>query len=126
MANAYSLDLRVRAVAYFDLGNSYEETAETFGVSDSAVKSWVRRRDREGSLEASPHGGGQRPAFDEASAALLRRLINEKPDRTNAELVTLLEAQGGPSVDPSTISRQCQRLGISRKKNAQSRRARAR
>lgn len=123
MPKAYSLDLRVRVVAYVDLGHSYEEAAEVFGVSFSSVRLWMSRRDKTGSLEAAPHGGGQQPAFDEASSELLRQLIEEKPDRTNPEIVKLLVERGGPRVDPSTISRQCRRLGISRKKNAKSRRA---
>jgi transposase len=124
MPNSYSLDLRVRVVNYVDLGNSCEDAAELFDVSFSAVRAWMRLRDTTGSLERAPHGGGQRPGFDEAGSACLRQLVEEKPDRTNKELVELLVEAGHARVDPSTISRQCRRLGISRKKNTQSGRAR--
>ncbi|RYG29354.1 MAG: transposase [Burkholderiales bacterium] len=124
MPSPLSLDLRERIVAYYDLGHSAEETAETFVVSPSCVRSLVRLRDRTGSLEPKPHGGGQRPVFDEQSAELLRRVNAQHNDLPLKELAQKLVEAGGPEVDPSTVAKQLKRMGISRKKNAQSRRAR--
>ena len=123
MPRPLSLDLRQRIVAYYDLGNSAEDTAETFQVSVSAVRSLVRLRNKTGSLEPQPHGGGQRPAFDEQSAELLRRVNERYYDIPLKDLAERLVEAGGPRVDPSTIARQLKRMGISRKKNPTSGRA---
>lgn len=124
MSKPLSLDLRERIVAYYDLGHSAEDTSETFAVSPSCVRTLVRLRDRTGSLEPKPHGGGQRPAFDERSEELLRELNAQHSDLTLKELAQKLVEAGGPDVDPSTVAKHLKGMGVSRKKNAQSRRAR--
>lgn len=124
MPKAYSVDLRVRVVDYYDLGHSYEETAEVFNVSESFVKSMVKLRDAEGTVVPKPHGGGNQPAFKtDEQKALLLRLNEEHPDLTLKELARKVAEAGGPDVDFTTIARTLSSLGISRKKNAKSGRA---
>lgn len=124
MPKAYSLDLRVRVLDYYDLGHSYEETAEVFKVSESFVKSMVKQREREGTVEIKPHGGGNQPAFKTAEQkAMLLNLSEQHPDLTLKELAQKVAEAGGPKVDHTTVGRTLRSLGVSRKKNTPSGRA---
>lgn len=87
MPKAYSVDRRVRAVYYYDLGHSYEDTAEAFWVSESFVKSKMKLRDAEGTVVPKPLGGGNQSTFKtDEQKALLLRLNEEHPDLTLKEV----------------------------------------
>lgn len=48
--NAYSKDLRLKALAAIDRGIPRKEVADLFGVSRSTIKRWLGRRRRTGDL----------------------------------------------------------------------------
>src|SRR3712207_3824817 len=51
MTQSYSLDLRVRVVAFVEAGHSCRAAARHFGVSDSCAIKLMQRQRRSGSLE---------------------------------------------------------------------------
>ncbi|HEX6051507.1 MAG TPA: hypothetical protein VFZ21_19645 [Gemmatimonadaceae bacterium] len=78
-----------------------------------------RRRAREGgSPAARPHTGGGRPKVDAADGAVLRALVEERNDRTLAELAALYGHRTGVAVSIHAIHRACGRLDLRRKKRS--------
>jgi transposase len=58
--NAYSLDLRERAMEYLDAGHTYKQTSELFMVTMRTLFNWSRLREENGDLSfkqspRSPH-----------------------------------------------------------------------
>jgi transposase len=58
--NAYSEDLRMRAIKYVESGHKYKESAERYGISERTICNWVRLKKESGSLKVevvprSPH-----------------------------------------------------------------------
>src|SRR2546421_650535 len=85
--NAYSHDLRQRVVDACDAGGATrEQIAARFSVSTAWIRKLLRRRDRTGSVDPKPHGGGHPPAFDAAAGQRLRQAVRDDPDATLAEL----------------------------------------
>src|SRR2546423_12183178 len=83
----YSLDLRERVAAAIEhQEGSWRAIAHRFRVSLSFVIRLMQRRRQTGGLDAKSHGGGHPPALDEAARQRLRRLVQEQPDATLAEL----------------------------------------
>lgn len=126
MTSSYSLDLRVRVVAKYDEGFSYDDVAEMFSVHPRTVRRWVKLRDAEGHLDNKPHGGGPRATLDEAGRAELRRLHEADNDAYLHELAERLSAYLGKPVSVGIIGRELAKMGITRKKNASKRRSRTR
>lgn len=54
---AYSKDLRLRVLAAVDRGMPRKEVAETFGVSVSTIKGYLKLCRQSGGVEASPIPG---------------------------------------------------------------------
>lgn len=116
MPRAISEDLRRRVVAAYKAGNAtYEDVAARFGVSRATVDRLLARHRRTGSVAASPHGGAPPRRLDAHGDALLRTLVEGKPDRTNAELAAALEALGH-KVSTATVSRRLKAMSLTRKK----------
>jgi transposase len=115
---AYSIDLRERVVAACDEGTEIrEETAERLCVSTSFIRKLLRRRRQTGSIAAKPHAGGGRPSLGKADLRQVRRLVDEKPDATLAELCRRLATRTGRRVRPWTMCRALQKLKLPRKKS---------
>lgn len=49
--NAYSLDLRIRAMDYLDEGHTYAETSNLFKICLRTIYNWSRLRNEKGSLD---------------------------------------------------------------------------
>ncbi len=112
---AYSKDLRLRVLVACDRGMPRGEVAETFGVSVSTVKRYLRLRRETGGVEARPIPGPparEREALEEALPAQVSR----NPDLTLAEHCELLEEERGVGVSTATMSRALKRLGLPLKK----------
>ena len=112
---AYSKDLRLRVLVACDRGMPRGEVAETFGVSVSTVKRYLRLRRETGGVEAKPIPGPparKREALEEALPAQVSR----NPDLTLAEHCELLEEERGVGVSTATMSRALKRLGLPLKK----------
>ncbi|WP_437294639.1 IS630 transposase-related protein [Sorangium sp. So ce426] len=120
----YSLDLRRRIVdAYVNGEGSIREIAERFSVAPNTVQNYLTQVRATGSLAPLPHGGGVGPKIDRAGLDEVRKLVEEKNDRTLAELAEQFEQRQEVRVSIPTMHRALQRLGITRKKNASSERA---
>jgi transposase len=115
---AYSFDLRQKILRACDqrLG-SQRAIATLFGVSQSFVEKLLRRRRTTGEIAPCPHAGGRRALCDEAAVAVVRRLVQEQPDATLAELCERLLAQQGLRVSVPTMGRLVIALRLPRKKS---------
>jgi transposase len=115
---AYSTDLRQKILRACDqrLG-SQRAIATLFGVSQSFVEKLLRRQRATGAISPRPHGGGRRAICDAAALAHVRRLVQEHPDATLAELAAQLEAQHSLRVSVPTMGRIVLHLKLPRKKS---------
>lgn len=112
---AYSKDLRLRVLAAVDRGMPRKEAAETFGVSASTVKRYLRLRRETGGVEAKKIPGP--PARKrEILKTVLPAQVSRNPDLTLAEHRELLEDERGVSVSTATVSRVLKDLRLPLKK----------
>ena len=112
-----SLDLRERIVRAVENGSSIRQAALRFEVSPSAAVKLLRRVRASGNAAPARFGGHRRPILDEHEA-LVRSLLNAKPDTTLVELQAELARRGVVVRAPSTILRWLRRSGLTRKKSA--------
>jgi transposase len=113
----YSLDMRERAVALLDEGESSIEVAEMLGVSDSWVRKMRLRREALGHLMPGSPPGKERK-LSEAQEEQLCLLAFEQPDATLEELVELAARRMKVDLSISTVSRRLIEMGMTRKKRA--------
>ncbi len=121
---SYSLDLRRRLVAGRRRGQSAEELARLFGVSKRSVERFWKRQVQEGTLEPKARGGYRRSRL-EGHDELLRRWISRQPDLSLEELRGRLREQLDIGIGVTALWHRLEKLGLSYKKNAARRRARA-
>ena len=116
----YSIDLRQRVVEAYESGEgTQKEIAELFGVSLSWVESLLRRWRETGSVLPKPHGGGRQAKITGKTLDRLKTLVAENPSATLEELRRKCRTKGSIM----SVFRALQRLGITRKKVPQLRRA---
>jgi transposase len=116
--NAYSKDLRIKALGALDRGMPRKEAAGTFGVSLATLKRWLKRR-REGEGLAPKPSPGRTPrilATVEQRSALWEQL-EANDDSTLERHCELWEREQGVAVSVSTMSRAVRRLGWTFKKS---------
>jgi transposase len=87
------MDLRERAVARVEAGESRHKVAALFGVSASSVIKWAQRKRLVGSVAAKPMGGSRRRVLSGERTWLLAR-IAAKPDVTLRGLLAELAERG--------------------------------
>lgn len=121
---AYSNDLRAKVIAAYERGSITQvEIARLFGLSESTVRNFLRRKRLHGSCQALPHAGGQKlRASDQAQSFLIAEL-QRRNDITLPELRDVLRQQCGLCVSLPTLCRLLKRLGFTRKKNSLGKRA---
>jgi transposase len=112
----YSNDLRERVFGEMEEGASSLEAAARFGVSDSFARKLRLRFQRLGTLAPGPWTQGRKRAFLPEHDELLRQLVRERRDATNAELAQEIAQRVGRFFSPQTISAALKRLGFTRKK----------
>ena len=93
MVRPYSLDLRERAVARVEAGDSRHKAAARFGVSVSSVVKWAQRKRRTGSAAAKPMGRPRARILSRQRVWLLGRIETES-DVTLRGLLAELAARG--------------------------------
>jgi transposase len=117
--NAYSKDLRLKALSATDRGTPRREVVETFGISLATLKRWLKRR-REG-LDLSPKPSTGRKRRILATAEEKRALwaqLEANDDATLEHHCELWEQDRGIGVSVATMSRAIRhKLGWSRKKD---------
>lgn len=113
----YSIDLRQRIVdAYNATEGSVREVAVRFKVAAKTVQNYLHLARTTGTVTPRPHAGGPAPKLDDAGVQMVRRLLEEKNDRTLNELADELAVRTSVRVSRSTLDRVLGRLGITRKK----------
>jgi transposase len=92
MIHCYSLDLRVRVMAFVEAGHSCWAAARHLGLSDScAIKPLQRQR---------PPGSGKLATH----AVFLIATVEAKPDITMPDLAARLPSEHGVRADPAALS----------------------
>jgi transposase len=126
MTHSYSLDLRVRVVAFVEAGHSCRSAARHFGVSDSFAIKLLQRQRRSGS--PTPARQGRPPGHRRLSPyeAFLIHVVETKPDITMPELAARLLEEHRVVAAPAALSRLLCRHGFTYKKSADGRGMRTR
>ena len=101
-----SKDLREAAVKYRLSGHTLEETAEIFGVSKSAVSSWVNQYKETGDLSNKPLNR----RFKKIDPEKLMEYVKAHPDATQNEMAEYFDCSD------TAIGKALKRNGITRKK----------
>ena len=93
MTRPYSEDIRERALARADAGETVRAIAEALQISPSCVTKWKNLRRETGSLSAGKIGGHKKPVLSGANADWLRKRIRSGPF-TLRKLARELAARG--------------------------------
>lgn len=109
---SYSIDLRKRAVASVNRGDSIAATARLFGVQRSTVRDWCRRAEDGGLVPGKPGPTGP-VKLTAADDRVLLDAVAERPGVTAKEVLPRLSV----AVAESTVCRAWKRLGLTRKKS---------
>ena len=115
MSNAYSLDLRQRAVAYVLEGGERTQACRIFHIGRDTLYRWLRQYQTKGGLAPKPRGKYATRKLDDAHVA---QYIADHPDATLQELGEAF------AVSAVAIWKACRRLQLTRKKNPAIRRTR--
>ena len=124
MPRPYSDDLRLRVVETVENAASRRQAAEFFKVTVSFVIKLLQRVQATGEVPPARLGGYEVSPL-KAHEEDLRLWIAERSDITIAELQSRL-SERGTKTSPAALARCHERLGLTRKKDAESRRAVAR
>lgn len=122
MGRGYSKDLRVRAVAIVEAGDSAREAARVLGLGASTAIRWIERWTTTGSVDAKPGSGHCRSPLEQHKQWLLD-LLAAQPDLTLEEVRVRLRAEKKLKSSKSSIARLYERHDITVKKNPARRRA---
>src|SRR5215203_2760561 len=109
LMNAYSNDLRSKALAALDRGIPRREVQDLFGLSRSTIKRWLKRRRLTGDVAIHKITG--RPSVKgEALRGWLPAHLKGNPDLTLNEHCEAFEDETGVAVSEATMSRNIARL----------------
>ena len=92
MAKGYSKDLRVRAVAIVEAGESAREAARLLDLGASTAIRWIERWTTTGSVDAKPGTGHSRSPLETHKQWLLD-LMAAEPDLTLDEIRARLRSE---------------------------------
>jgi len=113
--SGYSLDLRERIIAQWQMGKTQAWLAETFGVNISSVKRYIGQYKAVGHVQAKVQGRHKPKLRDEQLVELDAQLVGHS-QATLAEHVALWEASQGVRVSLSTMWVAIERAGWTYKK----------
>ena len=117
MAKGYSKDLRVRAVALVEEGESRREAARILGLGASTTIRWIERWATTGSVAALPDTGHSRSPL-EAHRQWLLDLVAAEPDLTLEEIRARLKSEKRLKTGTTSVWRFFDRHDITFKKNS--------
>lgn len=117
MAKGYSKDLRARAVAMVEDGESRREAARLLNLAPATAIRWLDRWTSTGSVEARPGTGHCRSPLEQHKKWLVE-LISREPDLTLEEIRDRLAAEKKLEVAVSSVWRFYDRHDITFKKSA--------
>jgi transposase len=121
MTNPYSEDLRERALARADAGETVRSIAEALQISPSCVSKWKKLRRETGELKPGKMNGHKKRTLSGANADWLRHRIRSGPFTIRKLTVEL--AARGIKTDPRAVWVFVHAEGLSFKKNKPGRRA---
>jgi transposase len=78
MTRPYSIDLRERAVAHVEAGETIREAADALGISPSCMAKWTKRKRETGSLMPGKMGGHRKRTLSGEAAVWLERRLAER------------------------------------------------
>ncbi len=120
---AYSVDLRERIVEAVKVKRlSKPAVAELYGVSRATVYRYLKL-DSEGDLQPKARPG-QLPRLDEEACRKLLEQVKENNDLSLEEHALKFSEEQGVELKKSSIANYFARLGVKRKKDTESQRAR--
>ena len=119
-----SEDLRKRMIAAREGGESPGEVHRRFGVSRSSEARLWRQYQKSGHYRPKQIGGYRRSRLSDHEPSL-RRWIKEQPDLTIDELCQRCRTELKVQIGRTAMWHRLERMGLSYKKNAARRRARA-
>jgi transposase len=109
LMNAYSKDLRSKALAAIDRGVPRREVQDLFGLSRSTIKRWLNRRRLTGDVPIHKIPG--RPSVKgQALREWLPRHLKSNPDLTLSEHCEAFFDESGVEVSEATMSRNIAQL----------------
>jgi len=111
--NAYSQDLRDRAIEIFKTGNYTQlEISTLLKVSYKTIKTWVKQYRETGTCELSKSSlkVGRKRGFDDKSQVL--KYLEEHPDASGKEMHAAL----APQISDTAFYNSLARMGITYKK----------
>jgi transposase len=117
MAKGYSKDLRERAVAMVEEGESRREVARVLNLAPSTAVRWLDRWNRTGSVAAKPGIGHRRSPLGRYKLWLLD-LVENEPDLTLEEIRDRLRREKKLAVATSSVWRFYDRHKITYKKSS--------
>ena len=115
MGKPHPVELRERAVALVEQGNTHTRAARRLCVSIKFVNDMMRLKRETGALDPKPQGN---PGYGKLSDVKewVGRRIAAQPDLTIDELTAALDMEQGLKVHRSSVGRLLHRLGLSHKK----------
>ena len=115
------MDLRERVVrACLEEGLTYAQAASRFDVGYATVNRWLRLQRETHQLEPKPLPG-RVPRIPQDKLALVRELVQQRPDATVKELAAEFGARTGIRLATCIMHRALAKLGLTRKKRASTR-----
>ena len=113
---SYSQDLRERVIkAWQEQTTTQAWIGETFGISVSTLKEWIKRFRETGNVDPLPRGREQ-PLIKDDQAQAVQALVDQVPEATLAEYCAAWEQATGQQVSVATMCRALQRFDRPRKK----------
>ena len=112
----YSQDLRERAIAALEAGQTQAEVAAQFSIHKSTLEKWWYRWRDTGSCAALPAASGPKRTLH-AAERFIRDEIKKQPDLTLVELCERVQAAKGLVASPSMMCRELKILKLPRKKS---------
>lgn len=112
----YSQDLRERAIAALEDGETQAEVSTQFRIHKSTLEKWWYRWQETGSCAALAHAHGPEPTLHVAEN-FIRAEVKLHPDATLEELCERVADVQGLVASPSMMCRELQRLELPRKKS---------
>lgn len=113
MPRIHSVEIRERAVAQVDAGESISDVAQRLGIHPDTLDNWLQLRTRTGSLAPRSSRPG---VLDDARREILRSLVEANPTAQQRDLVEMLVQAGGVRVSPTLICRELRKMGFVRAK----------
>ncbi len=94
MAGPLSMDLRERAMARLEAGESTGMVAKALDIARSTVVKWSQRKRRTGSVAPAKMGGNRPPVLKEKDRVYIRRRLVAEPHTPLRGLQAELAARG--------------------------------